>query len=242
VRSPKRHDPLYEQIYEILWDKIIAGEIRPRERLRDVDWAAQLQVSRTPVREALRMMEHEGVLIALAHGGYEVRQVHPVDLIALYRCRAVLEGLAAREAAVRLSDAALAELEWMIEPSGALIVQGAFARSFQLNTDFHDRLVAASGNAHLVRLLQSLRRMILFIRSSLMNEVTLNERARADYAAHLERTHRHHRGLLEALRAHDAERADGLMRAHLFQTAQDMDDVLRQIGTGPRTGGLKREA
>src|SRR4029077_6682136 len=90
---------LFEQIHGILWEKIRSGEIESGQRLKDIEWARKLNVSRTPVREAMRKMQQEGVLIPLAQGGYEVRPTSRADLIELYRCRAALEALAAEEAA-----------------------------------------------------------------------------------------------------------------------------------------------
>lgn len=96
---------LFEQIHQILWDKIRSGEIVPGQRLKDIEWANRLGVSRTPVREAMRKMQQEGVLMPLAQGGYEVRPTSRRDLIELYRCRAALETLAAEEAAERFDEA-----------------------------------------------------------------------------------------------------------------------------------------
>mgnify|MGYP003350718015 FL=1 len=88
---------LFEQIHGILWDKIRSGEIVAGQRLKDIEWARKLNVSRTPVREAMRKMQQEGVLVPLAQGGYEVRATSRTDLIELYRCRAALEALATEE-------------------------------------------------------------------------------------------------------------------------------------------------
>ena len=74
---------LFEQIHQVLWDKIRNGEIVPGQRLKDVEWAQRLGVSRTPVREAMRKMQQEGVLIPLSQGGYEVRGSSRRDLIDL---------------------------------------------------------------------------------------------------------------------------------------------------------------
>ena len=94
VSTVKRGTPLYEQIYDALWDLIFKGEIQSGQRLSDREWAERLSTSRTPVREAMRQMARDGVLIVLENGGYQVRTVDPQGLANLYRCRAPLAALA----------------------------------------------------------------------------------------------------------------------------------------------------
>ena len=76
----KRGIPLYEQIYGELWNLIFTGQILPGQRLSDREWAQRLATSRTPVREAMRQMARDGVLLGLENGGYQVRTVDPQGL------------------------------------------------------------------------------------------------------------------------------------------------------------------
>jgi len=240
MRSIERTEHLYDQIYEILWEKILAGEISPGERLSDVDWARRLEVSRTPAREAMRKLEQEGMLLPLPRGGYELRAVNPNDLKGLYRCRAVLEGLAAREAAGSLSASECTRLERLIATTERHIARGDFDDALTCNTEFHARIVGAAKNAHLSRLLESLRRLILFNRISLINATRFDPTADQSYRGHIERTQRDHRLILEALRIGDGEIASSRMQSHLFETADDMDNILRQLG--PPSGSMGSEA
>jgi DNA-binding GntR family transcriptional regulator len=231
MRSIERANPLYDQIYEILWEKILAGEIAPGQRLSDVDWARRLDVSRTPAREAMRKLEQEGMLLPLPRGGYELRAVDPRDLKGLYRCRAALEGLAAREAAGKLSAADCLGFERVIAATERHVAKLAFDNALKGNTEFHARIVDAAQNPHLSRLLRSLRRLILFNRISLINAARLDPHADRSYRGHIERTQHDHRRILEALRCGDGDAASALMQSHLFATAEDMDAILRQLGT-----------
>lgn len=229
MRSIERSDHLYDQIYEILWEKILAREITPGQRLSDVDWGRQLNVSRTPAREAMRKLEQEGILLPLPRGGYELRAVNPRDLKGLYRCRAVLEGLAAHEAASGLSAADCTGLEQLISTTERHVAARAFDDALKCNTEFHSRIIEAAENPHLVRLLQSLRRLILFNRVSLINVTRLSPQADLSYGDHIERTQHDHRSILQALRARDGALASSLMQAHLFRTADDMDRILQEL-------------
>lgn len=233
MRAIERANPLYEQIYEILWEKILRGEIAPGQRLSDVDLARRLDVSRTPAREAMRKLEQEGMLLPLPRGGYELRAVDARDLKGLYRCRAALEGLAAREAAEKLSTAACNNLDHVIDRTERHVLNLAFDDALKGNTEFHARIVEAAQNPHLFRLLQSLRRLILFNRLSLINAARLDPQADRSYRGHIERTQDDHRQIAQALRRGDGEAACQLMQSHLFATADDMDAILRQLEIAP---------
>jgi DNA-binding GntR family transcriptional regulator len=221
----QRREHLYGQVYEIFWNKIISGEIVPRQRMSDIEWAKRLDVSRTPVREAMRKLEQDGVLEPLARGGYEVRAVRVADLKRLYHCRAVLEGLAMLDAAARVTKADARTLSGLIERTEKLIARQDFAAALRTNTEFHDRIVALSDNGYLQRLLATIQRLIFFSRSALMNAVRANPAAQTVYAGHLFETQKDHRLILERLLAGDGEGAAAIMQRHLFHTAEDMERV-----------------
>jgi DNA-binding GntR family transcriptional regulator len=227
MRSIKRSGHLYDQAYEILWEKILAGEIKPGQRLRDVELAEQLKISRTPAREAMRKLEQDGILRALEHGGYEVSDVRAADLKGLYRCRAVLEGLAARDAVDNFTSEHERRLEQLIARTDAYLAKGMFEHALKCNTDFHTTISELSNNSHLIRLIASLRRLIIFHRSALMNAARFKTGSR--YAQHLEETQRQHRAILNALISRNPNQAGPLMERHLFNTAADMDQILHEI-------------
>ncbi len=217
---------LFEQIHGILWDKIRNGEITPGQRLKDIEWARKLNVSRTPVREAMRKMQQEGVLIPLAQGGYEVRSTSRTDLIELYRCRAALEALAAEEAATRIDDAAAKRLDDLVARCDDAIARGDLDAAFSLNTDFHTALIELAANRHLASLLDALRRLVLFYRSALLQQSKDNAKDKALYLERLRLKQDRHREILAALRKRDGAQAAALMQSHVRETAEDLLPVL----------------
>ena len=223
---------LFEQIHGILWDKIRSGEIMPGQRLKDIEWARKLNVSRTPVREAMRKMQQEGVLIPLAQGGYEVRPTSREDLIELYRCRAALEALAAEEAAARCDESAAKRLEQLVARCDGAIVRGDLDAAFALNTDFHTALIELAGNGHLAGLLDTLRRLVLFYRSALLQHSRADARNKALYVDRLRIKQDRHRDSLAALRAKDGARAAALMQSHVRETAEDLLPALPETARG----------
>jgi len=223
---------LFEQVHGILWEKIRSGEIGPGQRLKDIEWARKLNVSRTPVREAMRKMQQEGVLTPLAQGGYEVRATSRNDLVELYRCRAALEALAADDAA-RVFDASADErLSTLVDACDRAIARGDLEQAFALNTDFHSALIALSGNQHLKGLLDTLRRLVLFYRGALLLKSQTNEQDRALYLGRLRIKQDRHREILAALRERDGSRAAMLMQSHVRETAEDLLPAVPEEGTG----------
>ena len=230
---------LFEQVHGILWDKIRSGEIVPGQRLKDIEWARKLRVSRTPVREAMRKMQQEGVLIPLAPGGYEVRPASREDLIELYRCRAALEALAAEEAAARIDEAAAARLERLVARCDGAIARGDLDAAFTLNSEFHSAVIELAGNRHLTDLLDALRRLVLFYRSALLQRSKSDARTKALYVERLRVKQDRHREILAAVRARNGARAASLMQSHVRETAEDLLPVLPDT---PRTADERSAA
>lgn len=219
--QPSRPSPLFDQIYEFLWAQIISGEIAPGTRLSDLDWSARLNVSRTPVREAMRKLQQDGVLIPLSRGGYELREISADDLNDLYRCRGALEALAACQAAQNISDDEIVALRDVVERAKGALESGDFDTVFNLNTRFHDDVIVSARNHYLERMLKDLRRMILFARHSLMRAVKTQPDSQL-YIEHLQRVYDDHLSILDRIVARDEEGASHLMEQHIRTTSRDM--------------------
>lgn len=216
----KQH--LFEQIHKLLWNKIRSGEILPGQRLKDVEWAQRLNVSRTPVREAMRKMQQEGGLIPLSQGGYEVRGTSRRDLVELYRCRAALEALATEDATKRIDAKGVERLENLVAQCDKFIAAGDLDAAFSKNSDFHKAIIDLSGNAHLQGLLDSLQKLVFFYRSAMLKFSKDNVDGHALYVERLRVKQNRHREIIESIRAGDAVRAGSLMREHVRETAEDL--------------------
>jgi DNA-binding GntR family transcriptional regulator len=221
VNLPTRFEPLFDQIYEILWSNIISGEIQPGSRMSDLEWSGKLNVSRTPVREAMRKLQQDGVLLPLNRGGYEVRRVTAEDVRNLYRCRAALEALATRDAVQNGTQAHFNKLRAIVDQSQKALDTGNFSRAFELNTRFHDQILACSKNTYLERMLKDLRRMILFARSTLMSAANSSQLTEP-YISHLHRVQVDHREVLEAIEKGGEQAAAMRMQQHIENTSGDM--------------------
>lgn len=148
--------PLRERVYGLLQQAIVSGELQPGQRVRDVDLAAQLGVSRTPVREALQRLEDEGLVETLPGA---LTRVVPLDTQAAreaFPVVAVLHGLAARLAVEQLTERDLALLCQANERLGAALEAGDVTRAIHADDTFHNVLVRASGNSEIQHVLDRL--------------------------------------------------------------------------------------
>lgn len=223
MNLPTRSTHLFEQIHEILWDKILRGEIVPGQRLKDIEWAKLLGVSRTPVREAMRKMQQEGILLPLSQGGYEVRSVSEEERRELYNCRAALEALAVREAAAKITPKATKSLELLLRRADEAVESNDFEQAFVLNTELHRSLIELSQNSHLIRLCETLQKLIYYYRSARLNRVKAGKTDKEAYLAHLRSEQEEHHAVVAALRQQDGDKAARLMEKHLLETVQRMD-------------------
>lgn len=167
--SRPRH--LYDQVREVFWNKIYNGEIVPGQRLKDVEWSKLLGVSRTPVREAMRKMEQEGILLPLPNGGYEVRPVSEEDGNALFRCRTTLEVQAVREAAESFGRKEAQQIEMQIRLSEDALERQDLDKIFTLNTEFHQTLINLSRNPHLINLYETVKKLLRYYVVAKLNEL-----------------------------------------------------------------------
>jgi DNA-binding GntR family transcriptional regulator len=131
-------------VYGELRERILNLSLEPGARLHEAELAAELRVSRTPLREALRMLLAEDLVEQLPTGGMLVRRLDLQDMRELYAVRAALESLAAREACQRLTDADLDVLESLVEQMRLLVDHPA--ELTRLGGEFHARIAAIAGN------------------------------------------------------------------------------------------------
>ena len=194
--------PLGEAVYRALRESLRNGVYKPGDRLREEEVATRLQVSRTPVREAFGRLVSKG-LVAPAQGrGLIVRRLDTSEVVELYFMREILEAAAARQAARHASDAeieSLRDLETMFEAA-----QGDALEMARLNRLIHDAIFAASRNRYLESALQELQDAI-----ALLGRTTFSVDGRPDPAA------REHREMIEAMAAHDGDKAEAVARAHI---------------------------
>jgi DNA-binding GntR family transcriptional regulator len=225
--SVKRGTPLYEQIYDALWNLIFSGEIGPGQRLSDREWALRLDTSRTPVREAMRQMARDGVLLVLENGGYQVRTVDAQGLANLYRCRAPLAALAVHDTTIAGNDRLFKQIKTVAETTGKAITQRNAASALELNSKFHNLVVESCGNPYLIIIMANLEKLIMFYRISLLKTSSADHEHGKGYFDHLARGNERQIEIAETMARRDAKHAAHLMQQHLLASADDMARLIQ---------------
>ena len=157
----KRPVSIREKVYAAVRDNILDGRIAPGERVVETRLAEEIKTSRTPVREALHMLEREGLLEAIPRVGYRVKQITLDEIDEICEIRKANECLAARWAVERITSRELKALEENLVISEREVKAGNPQAFVELDAEFHEILVRASGSERLQELCQMLRRHML---------------------------------------------------------------------------------
>ncbi|AMX84996.1 hypothetical protein GS3922_16030 [Geobacillus subterraneus] len=163
--QPDRSAPFYEQIYHLLRKKILQGEFKPGQRIYEAKLARELNVSRSPVREAVRALEKEGLLQIDHKSRITVYEPTMRNVEEIYQCRMSLESLAVKLACERLSASQLDEIEEVLRQTEQSIIIGDLESVIAFNVQFHDFIVLFSGNSELGKLLGGLRSLTYYYRT-----------------------------------------------------------------------------
>lgn len=200
-----------EKTYEFLKQKVLSGQFRPGERLTEESLAAELGVSRTPVREALHKLELEALVQRLSSRGFCVSQDTKAEIEEIFELRTILEGYALRSICKLIDKATLRRLDGIVEKSEKAYQDRQIDVVFKFNTQFHDTLHSlVADKPRLLGLMKDLRHYILRYRKNTLHHM---QGARRSIDGH--------RKILMALRLGDAELCERIMREHVQEARED---------------------
>ncbi|MCK8787765.1 GntR family transcriptional regulator [Roseomonas sp. NAR14] len=203
------------RIYQLLADEIIRG-LRPSgQKLEEQILADEFEVSRTPVREALRDLAARGLVEGQPRRGFVVARIGPDEVAQLLDAECEMEGLCARLSALRMGAIEKSELRQIHEQSEAVVRGGDLVGYWQLNTLFHEAICNGVRNRAMARMVSQLRERLSAYR-----------RAQDDDADRFTRSLAEHAAILDAILASDADRAYEAMRQH---NARLSVNVLRRM-------------
>jgi DNA-binding GntR family transcriptional regulator len=200
----EQQQPLKDVAYERLRHAILSGRLHPGQPLPIQELAESMEMSRTPVREAIRALEAEGLVDVFPSRGTFVSNISVDDIRELFELREALEGMVARLAAQRRTESDLEELEQILQSADAAAGNDRIEREKEFGAEFHSALGRIAANSRI---------------SAIREDVKLNiDRARLISYTSPERgaeAVREHHQILEAIRLGDAELAEQTMRRHL---------------------------
>ena len=152
MKKIEKKMPYHLQAYEILKQQILSGALAPGEKISDNKLAQEIGVSRSPVREALRMLEQDELIIS-TDSGLMVTPLDPDRLREIYQCRIALESYAAGLAAANITDKQIKTLENSIAQSRAFHKAGEYDKVQKANAIFHNTVINLCGNSSLIKLI-----------------------------------------------------------------------------------------
>ncbi len=207
----KSNIPIRNQVLNQLREFILTSKINPGERLYEERLAAGVGSSRTPIREALHVLEREGLVESIPRVGYVVKGLDPEEFDEIVEIRKAIECLAAIWAANRLTDSMLKNLEENIVKSKELLKRGDAKKFIDLDARFHELIARASGKKRIHEMSQNLRSYMLFYRISSSYEIGVARRAVAA-----------HEKIIEAIESKNEERIRKAVISHLSQVRKDV--------------------
>jgi DNA-binding GntR family transcriptional regulator len=199
--------PLSKVVRDEVLAMIVGGSLRPGDRINEPDVARRLEVSRVPVREALRELESTGLVVSRKHAGVFVRELSPVEIRHLYQLRAVFDGLAGRcvtEQSQPIRKALCERLGASIAAMRSASVRGVLQDYYRANLQFHWDIVIAAGNPELE---SSYRSLIQKLHVSRLRNLSQASSMQASIAEH--------ESIAEALVVGDGDRARTLLESHV---------------------------
>jgi len=197
---------LGEHVFESLKHSIVRGKISSGEWLVESHIAETLGISRTPVREAIHKLEREGLIERQPRGGFTVLGLEREDIEETFGIRSVLEGYAARLAAVKHAAQELEDLENKIDEFQTALDHKKMNLLPAINTEFHDLLYSLSKSPKLINMINGLRDQIYRYRQMILKERKFASTSNLD-----------HKKMLKYIRKRDAEGAERLVRDHILR-------------------------
>ncbi|MDF2615115.1 MAG: GntR family transcriptional regulator [Clostridia bacterium] len=196
--------PLRDIVFQTLRKAILTGELEPGERLMEIQLGEKLGVSRTPIREAIRKLELEGLVIMVPRKGAQVAQFTEKDIQDVLEVRAALEALAAKIACKRMDDRAFLKLQLAITEYEYAAREKDVETMIEKDVEFHETIFNATQNDKLIQLFNNLREQVHRYRIAYLKNVGESELV-----------HTEHLELLDALKQRNEELAEDIAAKHI---------------------------
>lgn len=216
------------RVFHQIREGILSGKYKQYEELKENSIGQELGVSRTPVREALRQLELEGLIKIVPNKGAYVVGLTKKDINDIYAARSLLEGLCAKWAVRNLTGEQLKELKDNVELSEFYAERGNYSQICELDTRFHEILYQASDSRILEHLLSDFHHYVERIR---LSSLTTEGRA--------EKSNEEHRQILTAIQEKNPQKAQELANRHVMNTIKNIDaygieNMLKETETGAK--------
>jgi DNA-binding GntR family transcriptional regulator len=214
----KENKSLTTLIFEKIREDILNGVYNNDEKIVEAKVAEELGVSRTPVREALKQLELDGLVENIPNRGVVVRGITPQDVDDIYSMRIAVEGIVARWSVLRISDEALAQLKEIYELMEFYTAKNDIDKIFELNTKFHETIYTAASSRYLEHVLKDFQQ---FIKST--RKKSLSRAGRAEEAL------KEHKRILDAFYEKDVDKAVEALSYHIGQSQKNAGKAVKGL-------------
>ena len=210
--------PLRDVVFNTLREAILKGDLKPGERLMELQLASKLGVSRTPIREAIRMLEQEGLAVTMPRRGAEVAKMTLKDMEDVLEIRDALDELAVRLACGKISEEQLGQLVEVKEEFEASTKSKDVKKIAEADVRFHDIIYEATGNPKLVTLLNNLREQVYRYRVEYLKRKECHAQLLAE-----------HQEIIDAITGKQVERAMKATCRHIDNQVEAVSDTIRKL-------------
>lgn len=207
--------PLRDVVFNTLRQGILTGELKPGERLTEIHLANRLGVSRTPIREAIRMLELDGLVTMMPRRGAEVARISTQDLRDVLEVRKVLESLATKLASERIDEESSEKLKIAAMKFIDATKTGDVTRIAKADVEFHDVILQASGNRRLVQMVNNLAERIYRYRLEYIKDKKHHEQLIVEHAL-----------IMKYVLCNDAQKASEAAETHIDNQEKNILDHL----------------
>lgn len=197
------------RVYESIREDILSGRYQQNTELKETAIGMELGVSRTPVREALRQLELEGLVNIIPNRGAYVNMITAKDVQDIYTIRSMLEGICARWATEYITKEQLEALEETLCLSEYHTKKGNYEKLYELDSQFHEQLYSASNSRILNHVLSDFHDYVKRVRKATLASQGRSVKSTGE-----------HRAIFEAVRARDADQAEELAKEHVKHTIE----------------------
>ena len=208
--------PLRDVVFQTLRQAILRGELKPGERLMEIQLANKLGVSRTPIREAIRKLELEGLVLMVPRKGAEVAEITEKSLNDVIEVRGALEELAVDLACQRITEEKMEELKCAAKEFEKALHTGDLTAYAEADVKFHDIIYMATENQKLVQLLYNLREQMYRYRVEYLKQEEVHQTLLTE-----------HQYIIECIEKRDSQSAKAAILTHVENQAKKIGDTIR---------------
>ena len=214
--SMNEYLPLRDVVFNTLRQEILRGELKPGERLMEIQLANKLGVSRTPVREAIRKLELEGLVLMIPRKGAEVADISEKSLKDVLEVREALEELAARLACDKITKEGINRLKEAAQDFRSALKSNDITQMAEADVRFHDVICNATENQKLGQLLNNLREQMYRYRIEYLKDQQVYEKLLSE-----------HEEIIRHIEKGEKDEAARVVSRHIENQAQAVTDVIR---------------